>query len=64
MITTSTPPYGWQKESEQKDVRERIRLRAYDLYEKRGKEDGCDMDDWLRAESELAQTVRGYPRVG
>ncbi|HMH05636.1 MAG TPA: DUF2934 domain-containing protein [Terriglobales bacterium] len=30
-----------------------IRLRAYELYEARGKEDGHDRDDWLRAEEEI-----------
>jgi hypothetical protein len=33
---------------------ERIRLLAYNLYEKRGRVDGSDLDDWLRAESELS----------
>lgn len=32
---------------------EMIRIRAYALYEERGKEDGHDLDDWLRAEAEL-----------
>ena len=54
MITTSIPPDGWQKATET-ELQERIRLRAYDLYEERGREDGLDLDDWLRAESELSQ---------
>jgi len=54
MITTSAPPDGWQKATEA-ELQERIRLRAYDLYEERGREDGLDLDDWLRAESELSQ---------
>jgi hypothetical protein len=32
---------------------EEIRRRAYVLYERRGREDGHDIDDWLRAEAEL-----------
>ncbi len=32
---------------------DRISARAYELYEERGKEDGHDLDDWLRAEAEL-----------
>ena len=32
---------------------EGIRLRAYELYELRGRENGHDLEDWLRAESEL-----------
>jgi len=34
-------------------VQERIRQRAYELYERRGREDGRDFDDWLKAESEV-----------
>jgi len=34
-------------------VEEELRRRAYALYEQRGREDGHDMDDWLRAEAEL-----------
>ena len=35
---------------------EQIRLRAYALYEARGREDGHDLDDWLRAEAEIMGT--------
>jgi len=38
-------------------VQEKIRQRAYELYERRGKEDGYDFDDWLRAESEVTGKV-------
>ena len=34
-------------------LHERIRQRAYELYERRGKEYGHDLDDWLKAEAEL-----------
>jgi hypothetical protein len=34
---------------------ESIRVRAYQMYVKRGMEDGHDLDDWLRAEEEIAQ---------
>ena len=34
-------------------IEERIRLRAYEIYEQRGRRDGHAMDDWLRAEAEL-----------
>ena len=36
-------------------IQERIRQRAYELYELRGREDGHDFDDWLTAESEVAR---------
>jgi hypothetical protein len=34
-------------------LEERIRLRAYELYEARGREDGHDLDDWLQAEADF-----------
>ena len=34
-------------------VREQISRRAYERYETRGREDGHDLDDWLRAEEEI-----------
>jgi hypothetical protein len=33
----------------------RIRDRAYELYERRGRESGGDEHDWLRAEQEILQ---------
>jgi hypothetical protein len=36
------------------DLQEQIRLRAYRLYEQRGRE-GNEVDDWLQAESEVTQ---------
>jgi len=35
------------------DFTNRIRTRAYQLYEERGYEDGHDREDWLRAEGEI-----------
>ncbi len=32
---------------------EKIRQRAYELYEARGGEEGHDFDDWLQAEAEI-----------
>jgi len=37
------------------EIEERIRLRAYELYEQRGKQNGSALADWLQAESELAE---------
>ena len=34
-----------------------IRRLAYQLYEERGREDGHDVDDWLRAETELTEAL-------
>jgi hypothetical protein len=37
------------------EIEERIRLRAYELYEQRGKRDGHALGDWLQAEAELTE---------
>lgn len=34
-----------------------IEQRAYELYEQRGRQDGHDLEDWLKAEHELAGSV-------
>lgn len=35
-------------------IEERIRLRAYEIYEQRGRADGRALDDWLQAQADLA----------
>ena len=35
---------------------EQIATRAYELFLMRGASHGCDMEDWLRAESELGES--------
>lgn len=37
------------------ELRERIRVRAYELYLTRGKRDSHALDDWLQAEAELME---------
>ncbi|HVZ15675.1 MAG TPA: DUF2934 domain-containing protein [Terriglobales bacterium] len=39
----------------QTDFSEQIRARAYQFYEERGRTDGYDMEDWLRAEAEMRE---------
>jgi Protein of unknown function (DUF2934) len=41
--------------SDPQDLEHQIRLRAQELYEARGREDGHELDDWLRAEEEITQ---------
>lgn len=38
-----------------------IRIRAYQLYEQRGCEQGHDLDDWLQAEAEIAGKKSSTP---
>ena len=35
------------------ELEHQVRLRAYELYEERGREDGHELEDWLRAEEEI-----------
>jgi len=51
---TPTPPHI-QPFQTHAELQEEVSRRAYELYEARGREDGRDVDDWLQAESELAQ---------
>jgi hypothetical protein len=45
--------------SEPQELEHEIRLRAQELYEARGREDGHELDDWLRAEAEMMQKKAG-----
>ena len=58
---TSTKVAVMKSESELQD---QIRRRAYELYEQRGSNDGHEVNDWLQAESEVAQKkVENPPRT-
>lgn len=41
--------------AQSQNLEEQIRQRAYELYEEQGREDGQDLNDWLRAEAEIVQ---------
>jgi len=43
-------------------LRDLIARRAYEIYEERGKRDGEDLNDWLRAEAEVKSAVRAENR--
>ena len=40
-------------EGEEQASRDRVSQRAYEIYERRGRADGSDLEDWLKAEQEL-----------
>jgi predicted RNA-binding Zn ribbon-like protein len=44
------------------DLRELIARRAYEIYEERGRCDGDDLNDWLRAEAEVKSALRPEKR--
>jgi hypothetical protein len=52
MPTQKTPTLVRNEPSQ--NLEEQIRSRAYELYEARGRDNGHDMEDWLRAESEIS----------
>ena len=41
------------KHAHSSNIEERIRRRAHELYEQRGRVDGFALDDWLQAEAEI-----------
>ncbi len=43
--------------SDPEELERQIRQHAYQLYEARGREDGHELEDWLRAEAELVGTA-------
>lgn len=45
----------------ERPLRDDIARLAYHLYERRGRQDGQDLDDWLSAERELARHYPGTP---
>src|SRR5204863_1011782 len=47
-------PSATERNELEDDLEDRIRLRAHDLYEARGREDGHELEHWLRAEEEIA----------
>ena len=45
----------WRLDAGSYELEERTRVRAYQLYEQRGKRNGYALDDWLQAEAELTE---------
>ena len=45
--------------SDPQELEHEIRVRAQQLYEEGGREDGHELDDWLRAEAEIMQKKAG-----
>ncbi len=53
-LSPAHPDYGKLSVAE---IEERIRNRAYDLYQQRGCGDGHALDDWLEAKAEVIGVV-------
>jgi Protein of unknown function (DUF2934) len=50
-----SPTSVTSSEPQEVELEHQISLRAYQLYETRGREDGHDSEDWLRAEEEIRE---------
>jgi hypothetical protein len=50
---TKKQPTTEISELQEFELEYQIRRRAYELYEERGREDGHELEDWLRAEEEI-----------
>ena len=50
--TTRKPPTNIAIKPDS-NLADQIRRRAYELYEERGREEGREVEDWLRAEAEV-----------
>jgi len=46
----------------QSEIRDLVSRRAYEFYEERGRTDGEDVNDWLRAEAEVRASLGGADR--
>ncbi len=53
MIQNPTKKPSVAVASDPEELERQIRRLAYEIYEERGREDGHDLDDWLRAEAEI-----------
>ena len=49
--------------NESEELKDKIRQRAYQLYEERLWEDGHELEDWLRAEEEILEQEEARPKA-
>ena len=52
-----------QAEPHSEPTFEQIQVRAYEIYIQRGRQDGCELDDWFQAEKELKTSSQNHRRV-
>lgn len=55
--SSAEAPVSGEAGGGQSELRDLIAQRAYELYEERGRGDGADMSDWLRAETEVKASL-------
>ena len=57
-VETPRPPQPASDPDSFERLNEMIRIRAYELYEQRGRADGFEAQDWLQAEEEVMEQYR------
>jgi hypothetical protein len=60
--STSTAPQSVGDTTVAAPERDRIAMRAYELYLERGRGEGRELDDWLRAEQEVSSGTGSQSR--
>jgi hypothetical protein len=62
MKPTQSETELYQANQRTESHRQQIEVRAYELFEQRGREEGHELDDWLQAESEITMPARSQIR--
>src|SRR5438270_11517182 len=57
-VGTHRPPQPASDPDSFQRLNELIRMRAYELYEQRGRADGFEAQDWLQAEEQVMEQYR------
>jgi len=57
-LKSAKPPAPSSTSPNPTDIEERNRQRAHEIYERRGRIDGLDLDDWLQAETEIMGAIQ------
>ena len=63
MQTLLSPAHPESGRLNEAQLEQRIRLRAYEIFEYRGREHGHDLDDWLLAKNEVLGIVKVKTRA-
>jgi Protein of unknown function (DUF2934) len=58
--SSTHPTQPGPTDSEIENLQERIKLRAYELYEARGRAQGHEQEDWAIAEREVREKVKPH----
>lgn len=63
VVRTGTSPLPVGNGTKSHEIHASIATLAYELYERRGRADGLDVDDWLKAEELIAARTGGVQGV-